>query len=192
MLSSVSSYQQLEQLLKEHQQIILLLYKASGDSGQCAYRSLEALSGNGTASFLAAAKLEEVHDIHPHFGITTAPSYLVFENGRLSHVVKGCQDVQYLKSLADSSFALNGNNAGEAPQKRVTVYSTPTCTWCNTLKRWLQENNIRYSEIDVTKNQSAAEEMVRRSGQQGVPQTDINGQMVVGFDQQKLRSLLLN
>jgi glutaredoxin-like YruB-family protein len=74
--------------------------------------------------------------------------------------------------------------------KRVTVYSTPTCSWCNTLKAWLQKNNIRYSDVDVSRDQNAAEALVRRTGQQGVPQTDINGQIVVGFNQQRLKELL--
>nr|NIU00417.1 NrdH-redoxin [Nitrosopumilaceae archaeon]NIU86828.1 NrdH-redoxin [Nitrosopumilaceae archaeon]NIV65485.1 NrdH-redoxin [Nitrosopumilaceae archaeon]NIX61019.1 NrdH-redoxin [Nitrosopumilaceae archaeon] len=66
----------------------------------------------------------------------------------------------------------------------------PTCTWCNTIKRHLQENRIQFREVDVASNQKAAEEMVRKSGQQGVPQTDINGEIIVGFDKPRIDRLL--
>jgi glutaredoxin-like YruB-family protein len=78
----------------------------------------------------------------------------------------------------------------EKPSKNVVVYTTPTCSWCTTVKRHLQENGIQYREINVAADQKAAEEMVRKSGQQGVPQTEINGQIVVGFDKTRINSLL--
>jgi len=70
------------------------------------------------------------------------------------------------------------------------VYTTPTCTWCNTIKTYFKEKNINFTEINVAADPSRAEEMVRKSGQQGVPQTDINGQVVVGFDKQRINELL--
>jgi glutaredoxin-like YruB-family protein len=72
----------------------------------------------------------------------------------------------------------------------VTVYSTPSCSWCTTLKSYFKQNNIRFKDIDVSKDTRAAEEMVRKSGQQGVPQTDINGTMIVGFDKNRINQLL--
>jgi glutaredoxin-like YruB-family protein len=83
-----------------------------------------------------------------------------------------------------------GQSADEKPAKNVTVFTTPTCSWCTTLKRHLDAHQIRYREVDVSKDQKAAEAMVRRSGQQGVPQTDINGQMIVGFDRERINRLL--
>jgi glutaredoxin-like YruB-family protein len=75
-------------------------------------------------------------------------------------------------------------------QKSVTVYSTPTCSWCNTLKSYLKKNNIRFRDVDVSKDQKAAEAMVKKSGQQGVPQMEVNGQIVVGFDKVKINQML--
>ena len=76
--------------------------------------------------------------------------------------------------------------AAERPQKNVTLYTTPTCPWCTTVKNYLRKNRVRYSEVDVASDQAAAQSMVSKSGQQGVPQTEIDGQMVIGFDQKKL------
>lgn len=73
---------------------------------------------------------------------------------------------------------------------KVIVYSTQGCPWCVKVKEWLKENKIEFEEIDVGANMNAAREMVEKSGQMGVPVIDINGQIVVGFDINKLKELL--
>lgn len=65
---------------------------------------------------------------------------------------------------------------------QVKVYSTPTCPYCHMLKAWLKQKNVSFQDVDVSKDQKAAMEMVSKSGQMGVPQTLVNGKMVVGFD----------
>lgn len=71
--------------------------------------------------------------------------------------------------------------------KRVKVYSTPTCPWCLRTKQFLKDNNIVFEDIDVSVNQAAAEEMVQKSAQMGVPVLDIEGEIIVGFDRDKIR-----
>jgi len=73
---------------------------------------------------------------------------------------------------------------------RVIVYSTSSCPWCNAAKRYLRERGIRFYDVDVSKDKKAAEEMVRKSGQMGVPVIDINGHIIVGFDRAKIDRLL--
>ena len=75
-------------------------------------------------------------------------------------------------------------------QPRVIVFSTPTCSFCNTAKRYFREKGIKFRDVDVSRDQAAARDMVRRSGQQGVPVIDIGGKIVVGFDKPKIDSLL--
>lgn len=72
----------------------------------------------------------------------------------------------------------------------VKVYSTPTCPYCVTLKEFLKENSIEFEDIDVSQNEDALNEMVKKSGQMGVPVIDINGKVVVGFDREKISELL--
>jgi glutaredoxin-like YruB-family protein len=115
---------------------------------------------------------------------------LSFEKSKLKNIVKGCyQPEQFNAIFEKSSFIVTGASEGK-PRKSVTVYTTPTCSWCTVVKRHLQENGIQYREVNVAADQNAAEEMVKKSGQQGVPQTDINGQVVVGFDKTRINSLL--
>jgi len=73
---------------------------------------------------------------------------------------------------------------------QVKVYSTPTCPWCHKLKDYLDQNKIKYQDIDVSKDQQAAEEMVKKSGQMGVPVTEVDGEMILGFDIEALREKL--
>ena len=74
--------------------------------------------------------------------------------------------------------------------KSVIIYSTPSCPWCIRAKQFLKENNIVFLEWDVSIYKIAADEMVKKSGQMGVPVLDINGQIIVGFDKEKIKSAL--
>ncbi len=64
----------------------------------------------------------------------------------------------------------------------VKVYSTSTCPWCTRLKAYLKEKGVEFENIDVSTDQEAAQKMIEKSGQMGVPQTEINGKMIIGFD----------
>ncbi|MFZ5985852.1 MAG: glutaredoxin family protein [Bacillota bacterium] len=72
----------------------------------------------------------------------------------------------------------------------VKVYSTPTCPWCTMAKRYLSSKNVQYEDLDVSKDRDAALEMIQKSGQRGVPVLDINGNILVGFDQNEIDRLL--
>ena len=73
---------------------------------------------------------------------------------------------------------------------KVLVFTTPTCPYCRATKQYLRQRGIRFKEIDVSKDHRAARDMVKRSGQSGVPVVDINGKIVVGFDRPKIDRLL--
>jgi len=72
----------------------------------------------------------------------------------------------------------------------IKVYSTPTCPYCVTLKEFLKKHNVEFEDIDVSKDEKARDEMVEKSGQMGVPVVDIDGQIVIGFDREKIKDLL--
>ena len=72
----------------------------------------------------------------------------------------------------------------------VKVYSSPFCFWCNMLKKFLKENNIEFEDLNVQENQEPAIEMVEKTGQTGVPVIDIDGKIIVGFDEKKIRKAL--
>ncbi|MBI4447990.1 glutathione S-transferase N-terminal domain-containing protein [Candidatus Woesearchaeota archaeon] len=75
-------------------------------------------------------------------------------------------------------------------KQKVVVYSTPTCTYCVMAKDFLKEHNIKFENIDVSENRKAAEEMVEKSGQMGVPVIEIGKQIIVGFDKEAIKKAL--
>ena len=75
-------------------------------------------------------------------------------------------------------------------QPNVILFTTPTCSFCNTAKRYLREKQIRFKEVDVSKDQKAAQDMQRRAGTTGVPVILVNNRPIVGFDKPKINRLL--
>ncbi|MFN3693952.1 MAG: glutaredoxin family protein [Ignavibacterium sp.] len=77
-----------------------------------------------------------------------------------------------------------------ATQPKVIIFTTPTCSFCNAAKRYFRENNIKFTEVDVSRDQKAAQDMVRRTGQMGVPVILINNRPIIGFDRPKINAML--
>lgn len=75
-------------------------------------------------------------------------------------------------------------------QPRVIMFSTPSCSYCKTAKSYFRQKGIRFKDVDVSRDAAAARDMVRRSGQQGVPQILIGNKVVIGFDRPKIDNLL--
>lgn len=75
-------------------------------------------------------------------------------------------------------------------QPRVILFTTPTCTYCTAAKRYLRQHQINFREVDVSRDQAAARDMMRRAGSMGVPVLDIGGKIVRGFDRPKINELL--
>jgi glutaredoxin 3 len=74
--------------------------------------------------------------------------------------------------------------------KNVLVYSTPTCPYCVRAKQFLTENNIQFTNYDVSSDKVKADEMVEKSSQMGVPVIDIDGEIIVGFDKERIKQAL--
>ncbi len=72
----------------------------------------------------------------------------------------------------------------------VTIYSTPTCHWCHKTKEYLTEKNIPFTDINVGEDMVKAEEMVKKSGQMGVPVIEIDNKIIVGFDLAQINAAL--
>jgi glutaredoxin-like YruB-family protein len=186
---SVHSYIELESGISKREKSFLLLYKSGAGQSDCALERLQNIKGDQPVT-LFTADVNSVRDVHERLGVTTAPSLVVFDGGNPVNIIKGCQTESTYASVL-SGREIGAHASGETVKsKQVTVYTTPTCSWCTTLKTYLDQQKIRYREINVAADTSAAEAMVRKSGQQGVPQTEINGQMIVGFDRNRINQLL--
>ena len=73
---------------------------------------------------------------------------------------------------------------------QITVYTTNTCPYCVMMKNFLSEQGLQYKEVNVQQDPVAAERLVKTTGEMGVPQTEINGQWVLGFDSENVIRLV--
>jgi glutaredoxin-like YruB-family protein len=72
----------------------------------------------------------------------------------------------------------------------VIVYSTPTCPYCKLAKEYMTEKGVAFTNVDVSSDPALAEEMIKKSGQMGVPVIDVDGKIIVGFDKEGLKAAL--
>ena len=74
--------------------------------------------------------------------------------------------------------------------KKVEMYSTPTCHYCNLAKDFFDENGIKYTVYNVSSDLAKRKEMMEKSGQMGVPVILVDGELIMGFDEEKLKEIL--
>lgn len=141
--------------------------------------------------------VDESMGIANRYRISGIPTVAIFRDGKLINQMVGVRTEQtYRKALETAlapavTTAAGTRNAQTGPTKHsVTVFSTPTCSWCARLKTYLREQHVPFKDVDVSRDATAAQEMVRRSGQMGVPQAWIDGKVVVGFDRKRVDTLL--
>jgi len=104
-------------------------------------------------------------------------------------MLRAFNDCSFDKQKAAPLVFTNCNNKG-GDTMEVKVYSTPTCPYCTMAKKYLDSKNIRYEEYDVSNDRNAATRMIQMSGQRGVPVLDIDGNIVIGFDKERIDSLI--
>ena len=186
----VKSLDELKTKLGKEKRSFLLIYKKGSEQSDRAFQNLNAAASGTSDIGIFTADVNEVRDIHPAYSINSGPVLLEFYGKEFRNTYKGAHDKAYYRGLLDNAVYVAKADKEGRKIKQVTVYTTPTCSWCTTLKSYLNKNQVRYTEVDVSRNETAAQEMLRRSGQQGVPQTLIGGEMIVGFDKNKINRLL--
>lgn len=188
-MKELNSYSDLKKILEKEEQAFVLLYKKGSENSDCAYAQLNEAAKEAEEENVFAADVNVVRDIHTQFNINSAPSLIVFKSGQAQNVYKGCNGKDFFKGVIESQvFTASAENGERQPS--VEVYSTPTCSWCNKLKAYLNKNRIRFTDINVAANPAIAEDLVRQTGQQGVPQTNIDGEWIIGFDKKRIDQLL--
>ncbi len=141
------------------------------------------------AILVDAAKAREAN---ARFGVSSVPTVLVVKGTRILQKIVGAQTAAfYSRALFGGSAASPAQPQGEArPAHRVVIYTSDTCHFCTLAKAHLRKHAVPFQEINVSRDDKAAQRMVAKSGQQGVPQLDIDGSVVVGFDKARIDSLL--
>ena len=187
MIEEVKNFEHFNQIKKEKIFFILIFYTNKSEKSKNVVKIFEEIKRENKDLEVFSVNASEVRDIHPLFGINTVPVVVTVKNGKISKIIYGVQNKQYYQMLLYDAPL-------KAEEKRkfknVIVYTSPNCPWCSTVKSYLRQHRIPFKEVDISKDEREAERLVRKSGQMGVPQTEINGKIVVGFDKNKLDSLL--
>jgi thioredoxin len=149
---------------------------------------LEKMSADNADSLVKFVKInvEKEGQLAQMFGIQGIPTVLIFKNGQIFEEKVGVAAPDVYRSLIGEA---KDYKLPDGPAE-VIVYTTPTCPYCHMLKEYLADRKVAYKEIDVSRDEEAANRMVERSGQTGVPQISINNQMIVGFNKPLLEMLL--
>jgi len=186
---NIHSNTELSEVLAKQKRSFVLLYKSGSESSECALGNFAKATEDAQSIATYVVDVNTVRDVHTVYGVSSVPTLLEFKDAELSGLTKGCHEAGFFANLLQNAVFVANMPEGKS-FKSVTIYSTPGCVHCNNMKSYLRKNNYPYRDVDVSKDIRAAEEMVRRTGQQGVPQTDINGQMIVGFDKKRIDELL--
>ena len=72
----------------------------------------------------------------------------------------------------------------------IKIYTTPACVYCKMAKEFFKDNSVEYEEMNVAQDAVLRDEMIQKSGQMGVPVIDVDGKIIIGFDQPRLKEAL--
>lgn len=73
---------------------------------------------------------------------------------------------------------------------KINIYTTPTCIYCQMAKKFFQEKQIQYDEFDVATDIEKRDEMIKKSGQMGVPVIEIGDEIIIGFNKARIAKIL--
>ncbi len=188
-LAELQNLDSMKKFIKQNSFGLVLFYSDSSKKSLDAVKIIKDLAAEHDDVAVVCVNASKVKDIHPVYDVHSVPTVLVMKKGVVARRMEGAAN----RALYEALFLqvpVRRADGTEAPPMRVVVYSTPTCPHCTTVKNYLRKQRIRFRDVDVSKDTRAGEELMRRSGNAGVPQTDINGTLVVGADMAKINQLL--
>lgn len=189
-INNINSAEEFDSILKQKPELsIVLFYTQSSAKSQQSLKALESLKEKHSDLPIYKIDASQVKDIHPRYDIHSVPTLVTFRNGKKAEIISGVQTEGFYARLLEKP-AVYSSVDGNGQAHRVTVYTTPTCPYCDMVKKYLNSKDVSYTEVDVASDQEAASELVQRTGQQGVPQTEIDGSYVVGYNTKELDRLL--
>ncbi|MFW6115381.1 MAG: glutaredoxin domain-containing protein [Thermodesulfobacteriota bacterium] len=191
MIDWIQDPQQLAELQQKHPDgLILIFYGDFSPASKRALAELEQFTADDGTTPVYALDVQKVKGAHKEFGVTSVPTVITLKNGTVNQRVEGVESAQFYARLFSGAQHDVYQSAAGTPAPRVIVYSGPGCPACGSAKAYLRRRGVRFREIDVARDQQAAKSLVKRSGQMAVPQIDINGRLIVGFDRAKIDRML--
>ena len=191
MLRPIKNRKDLQKAQERHGDFLLLAFLGSfSEAARRALPELAAFSREQDDVPVYTVDVEKVRGLHKEFRVNKVPTVLSLEKGKVTRFVEGAQSARFYAVHLSGAAAKRASGTGQAAVRRVIVYSGPGCPACGQLKTYLRRHGVAFREVDISRDARSAEKIARRSGMMAVPQTDINGRLVVGFDRAKLDRLL--
>lgn len=189
-IPSILNRDNLEHLRKEHSSFLaIVFYSDTSPRSRDALSIIAEIKKQKPGVAVASVNVSRVRDIHPMFGVTGVPAVITLKNGALAKKIEGIQQRSTYEALLGDAPRKRADGT-EAPPLRVTVYSSPTCPPCGVVKSYLRKKGVSFRVVDISRDEQSAREIMSRTGVSAVPQTDINGTVVVGADIPKIEELL--
>jgi len=191
MLEWVKDRDHLDAVRDEHgDYFVLAFWGEFSEAAHRALRELKAFAQEHQDVPVFVVDVQKLKGAHREFDVARVPTVLALEKGEVTKSVEGVQSARFYGIHFAGAEPSGAGGSGGSTVRHVVVYSGPGCPACGQLKNYLRQHGVSYRDVDISRDQRAAEEIARRSGRMDVPQTDINGQLVVGFDRAKLDRLL--
>jgi glutaredoxin-like YruB-family protein len=191
MIPWIQDHDHLAAVQQEHQDLLILLFYGSfSPAAQRALAELEQFSTENSQVPVYALDVEKVKGAHKRFAVTTVPTVVAVRKAEVAHRLEGVESAPFYARLFSGAPPSVSTAAKAAAPRRIIVYSGPGCPACGSAKAYLRRQGVSFREIDISRDQQAAQRLVRRSGQMAVPQIDIDGHLIVGFDRATIDRIL--
>jgi glutaredoxin len=190
-LKELESLDEYRNLIEQHEHYTVLAFLSENSARSVQAEHILRQLSEESSTPIWGVNVKQTPDIHPVLSVTQVPTVVTIRNGRIVKKLVGLQNRgTYQKLISDSARTRMGGT--RAPTLKITVYSTRSCPHCTTVKNHLKRKGVPFREVDVGNSVNAASELRRRTGQTGVPQTEINGTFVLGADISKINRLIDN
>ncbi|MBN1365256.1 MAG: thioredoxin family protein [Syntrophaceae bacterium] len=193
MLEWIKDAAHLGQVQEKHKDFLMLLFYADFSApAKGALIELEQFNKENKEVPVYVIDVEKVKGVHKQFGVDNAPTVVAVKKGKVSWRIEGVESAQLYSRILSETNALPSRSGKKAISHTVVVYSGAGCPACGAAKSYLRRRGVHFRDIDISRDSHAAERLVQRSGQMAVPQIDIDGHLIVGFDQARIDRLLSN
>jgi len=191
MLGHIKNREHLQKVQEQHRDFLVLAFWGGfSEAARRAVAELEEFSREQDHVPVYVVDVQEVRGLHKEFGVKKVPTVLAVEKGKVTKLIEGVQSARFYAVHLSGATASRARGSGQATVRRVIVYSGPGCPACGQLKTYLRRHGVAFREVDISRDPKAADRIARRSGMMAVPQTDVNGRLIVGFDRAKLDVVL--
>ncbi len=192
MISWVKDENHLKQVQEKNKDFLVLgFYGGFSQAAKRALNELEQFSKENEKVPIYMVDVEKVKGVHKQFGVKNVPTVLALKEGKVTRSVEGVESARFYANVFLGAQYSRYRADGKEVSHRVVVYTGPGCPACGAAKSYLRRIGVHFREIDVSANQNEARKLVQRSKQMAVPQIDIDGHLIVGFDKPKIDALLL-